>query len=975
MPFHFSEICVFLQRHEDLCQRQPPLLSRADRSAHSRAITESWFKSHRSAIAQLDVDSSVALLSTLLPERRTDRVYNIGAPRLVHILSRCLGLSAARAKDLHAYTQPGCGDLGESLERVLQNGGPPARPPVTLDEVDEVLYLLAGGCRFSDPAIQKLPPGSSEVRDRLIGNLLKRMQPGEAKWLVRLILKDFAPVRLNEAEILKNYHFLLPGILRFQDKFDAAIRLLNGPLNDYPSHPDSRSERLHFESAATHLKPTVGVKVGRPNFHKARSIDHCMRMLGGNQWVLERKYDGEYCEIHVDLARSTNPYECITIFSKSGKNSTADRQQLHVTLVESLQLGKPGCKIKRQAILLGEMVVYSDKDRQLKSFDEIRKHVLRSGRAIGTDADSLPKAGEHLAIVFFDILLLDDEIVMNRPVEDRRKWLREVYRKIDGRAMSAEWKVVNFAAETSARRLLMQQFAASIAQRCEGLVLKPCGVPYFALDISPAHFAHSYVKLKKDYILDMGDEADLTVVGGSYNAQQAATCGVSGVKWTEFHLGCLMNKPDVLRFDARPKFKVVGSIQQDHCIPTATLQAANALATFCATPYKANDVPANFDLDIPIACRLDTIFNAPFVFEVLGAGFEKPSNCNFYMLRHTRVKKLHEDRTWKNALSMQELQEQAAAARSILADSESQETRVWLQKLESRCRKKFERERTGTPKTTTTATPSTTVPSTRRRRAASVAAVNRGTGLWATSSPVDTSALDGTTLIAEPSPKSVKRRRDERAETPCPVWKRQRLQTITQPARPTALLSDITNLAPIPSGPDLLTRLTSSLKRASTNLPMPGPLMLCAGPTCPLHNTILHLSPCIRNAPYIASDLLASHLLSGCTILTPSLSHWERQTGDHLPLTGTVSESPAWKGRRKVLLVEGRRWGATGVLVGRVMGLGKGLAGERVEVRDWRILEGIENGELLGLVEWDMQTERVRLVEGMEWLREAVEGG
>lgn len=981
MPFPFTEVCILLQRHEDIETGRPPILHRDQKEARLRAVTESWFKSHRSAIGQLDADSSVALLSTLLPERRTDRVYNIRAARLVHILSRSLGLSASLTRDLHAHDRPGHGDLAQCLERVLTSGGPPARPPVTVDEVDHMLRFLAGGCIFSDPNIQRIPPGSSEARDTLIGNLLKRLSPNEAKWLVRLILKDFTPVRLNETHILKSHHFLLPGILRFQDHFDAALGLLKGALNEYPNHPDPRSERLHFQSAAKYLKPTVGVKVGRPNFHKARGIDHCIRMLGETRWVLERKYDGEYCEVHVDLANSKTPAECITIFSKSGKNSTADRQSLLPTLVDTLRLGKQDCKINRQAILLGEMVVYSDKDRCILPFDEIRKHVLRSGRAIGTDADSFPKAGEHLAIVFFDLLLLDDEVVMNKPVEERRQWLREVYRKISGHALGAEWKMVNFSARPVARRILMQQFAASIAQRCEGLVLKPCGVPYFSLEVNPASYAQSYIKLKKDYMTGMGDEADLAVVGGSYSAQQAASCGVPGIRWTEFHLGCLMNKVDVSRFDARPRFKVVGRIQQEHCIPKPILQAANTLGQYYAAPFKPGDSPETFDLDTMPGARIDAVFSKPFVFEVLGSGFEKPSNCNFYMLRHPRVTKLHEDRTWRDAISMQELQESAAAARSAAADSESQETRRWLDKLERKSRRKFERERTTTPKTRTTATPSTSRLSTSRTKVVS-SVVRSGNCVQRSKPAEDISMLNGTTLIAEPSTTTNKRSRHENSQTPCPPAKRQRDAKWANKRNVSAVsnafpLVDITNQAAVPSKtpassdlePMLLKRVSALFEPLISNGSR-HPSSHCPGSSCHLNNSTVYLSPCISYTPYISHDLLSPHLENpGCAVLTRNLSDWDREANAHSALCETVSESPAYQGRRKVVLVESKRREATSNVVRGLQE--KGLR-ETIEVWDWWLLEDEERKEdgnewFLGSLECNAKSLEIEW-KGADWL-------
>ncbi|KAF2483678.1 hypothetical protein BDY17DRAFT_239111, partial [Neohortaea acidophila] len=674
MTFPFSEICTLLSRLEDIELRIPPILSPADKNTEIRRVTDSWFKSHRAAIDGLNAESAVAFLSTFLPERRPDRVYSLQAPSLTRVLSRCLGLSAARAKDLTAWRQRGGGDLGQCLERVLKSGGPPALPVVSLDEVDGLLALLAGRCRFSDPNI-RLPPSSSEERDRAVRNAVLRLHPSQGKWLSRLILKDFSPVELDDYWTLKSFHFLLPDLLRFQNSLEAALRQLKGPLKHFPPRPDPRSEAPFRQSAAVLLKPLVGVKVGRPNYFKARSIDACISMCGRQPWVLERKYDGEYCEIHIDMTHSPEPRECIKIFSKSGKDSTDDRKDIIPTLVTCLSLDSSKRKIRNRAILLGELVVHSDRQGSVLPFEKIRKHVSRSGVFLGTDADSLPHHDEHLAIVFFDLLLLDDEVVLNKPLAERRIRLREVYTKISGRAMGAEWKVIDFRQEATAARRLMEQFAASIAARCEGLVLKPYNMPYFNLGQKSDGAIDGHIKLKKDYIDGMGDEADFAVVGASYDAQQALDLGLPNIRWTTFHLGCLLNKADVERYDARPKFRIVGSIPAKHCIPRAVLQAANALGGFCAEPYIPRTPPANFDIETPLRnASMNTIFNTPFVFEVLGSGYVKPPNCNYFMLRHPRVKKLHQDRSWKECISVQELQVEAIAAREAPEVGESQET-------------------------------------------------------------------------------------------------------------------------------------------------------------------------------------------------------------------------------------------------------------------------------------------------------------
>jgi DNA ligase-4 len=135
---------------------------------------------------------------------------------------------------------------------------------------------------------------------------------------------------------------------------------------------------------------------------------------------VERKYDGEYCQIHINLSRAS---DSIKIFSKSGKDSTIDRIGLHRALRDSLELDTADCGIKRLCILEGELLVWTDDDERIEPFHKIRKHVKRSGRLIVTARDSPVDSNEHLMIMFFDILLLDDIVCIREPHDKRRQLL------------------------------------------------------------------------------------------------------------------------------------------------------------------------------------------------------------------------------------------------------------------------------------------------------------------------------------------------------------------------------------------------------------------------------------------------------------------------------------------------------------------------------------------------------------------------
>ena len=114
MPFPYRYICDLLQELEDEV-RKPP-----GKQAHSDEIIRSWFQQRRYLIDAPENDIC-AILSTLLPERRTDRVYNIQAPKLQSIFGKALLLGASRVLELRRWSVPGSGlDLADCVETALR---------------------------------------------------------------------------------------------------------------------------------------------------------------------------------------------------------------------------------------------------------------------------------------------------------------------------------------------------------------------------------------------------------------------------------------------------------------------------------------------------------------------------------------------------------------------------------------------------------------------------------------------------------------------------------------------------------------------------------------------------------------------------------------------------------------------------------------------------------------------------------------
>jgi DNA ligase-4 len=109
MPLPFYLVCELLESSHKLS------VSRKN-NAH---VVGAWFTRHRDRINAHDTNLA-ALLSTLLPDKRTDRVYCIQARSLEKIIGRAFFLGSSRIAELTQYRQPGlCIDLADCVALIL----------------------------------------------------------------------------------------------------------------------------------------------------------------------------------------------------------------------------------------------------------------------------------------------------------------------------------------------------------------------------------------------------------------------------------------------------------------------------------------------------------------------------------------------------------------------------------------------------------------------------------------------------------------------------------------------------------------------------------------------------------------------------------------------------------------------------------------------------------------------------------------
>ena len=619
----FFEVCQLLTAIESLWQNKVP-----SRRKLIIQVSSQWFSKFSNGTLYL-------LFRLLLPGLDHNRVFGIKERRLAQLTVHALGLEGSPRgdallnwsdEDSPGYLQT---EMSILIEHLLKNEGIcREKPKMTVVQVDSLLTDLAETMNPSGK-ISSFHSTKKRASD-ILKSLFFSMTSSEVKWLCRIILKEFPEsIDLDAKLIFDAFH---GWMWKIYYNFKNLRKCCEG-ITELASR-GYRQARLIEETEWLALteefsEPMLGAPIASMSCGRATCADRLLAQIDNKHCMIEAKHDGERIQAHL----CANWPNQVRIFNKDGKDITGRTFGIHKWLVNSVKLGE----VVKSAIVEGELLVYNEKHAMTESPSIVP--------SIRQQIDS-----QHLMIVLFDVLYLNNESFLCKPLHERKKHLDQIVQQIPTYIEISSYVLLDLSCDR--KSILELEFEKSLRIGAEGLVIK---------DITSNYIPNNkgnWFKLKKDGIEGFGDTCDFMVVGVSYSEEHPTLL-------SEFVIGCLVNGFEVEEYERRPLVHLAFIV---NC--GLTRDELHLIQPFLKTTKHLQSLP--YDLEYSNSIRheftIDYYLEKPFLVELSSDGFLKTS-CGQWILRSPRIKRVIDTNNFESlneilgqAVSFDRLQEMALEA-------------------------------------------------------------------------------------------------------------------------------------------------------------------------------------------------------------------------------------------------------------------------------------------------------------------------
>lgn len=405
------------------------------------------------------------IMRLLLPQLDRERsAYGVKENTLAHIYIKilCLPKEGIEAEKLINYRAPksgtGAGDFAEVASWVLKKYFPEGRN-LSVEDVNIYLDKIAFNNASND---------RRGMESELI-HMVQAISGADQKWLIRMILKDMK-LGMGHTRIFNAFH---PDA---KDLYDISNSL--SKICSVLKKPDQRLHELEVEVFSP-FRPMLAEQCG------VGKLDDCFKRF--SYYFVETKHDGERFQMHYKNGK-------FKYFSRNGYDYTDSYGSSRFCGNLSPRLAKQLFSKISSCIVDGEMMVWDTRKKFFRTKAEnIEVKALKSGGSL------------QPCFCVFDVLMCNDIVVTNNPLEERYKMLEKIFLFEEGTVMLTERKRV------TSKDGVISELNKAIDEKLEGIMLKqPLSV------YKPNNRKAGWYKIKPEYTEGLMDYVDTIIMGGYY---------------------------------------------------------------------------------------------------------------------------------------------------------------------------------------------------------------------------------------------------------------------------------------------------------------------------------------------------------------------------------------------------------------------------------------------------------------------------
>ncbi|OBR13957.1 DNA ligase [Colletotrichum higginsianum IMI 349063] len=434
------------------------------------------------------------------------------------LIMKAIGETTGRSLAVIKQDQKEIGDLG--LVAVKSRSTQPTmfKPkPLTISGVHKGLMGIAtvsgnGAQGRKVDAIKKLLSAADSHSSGKVDISKDKGGPSEAKYLVRFLE---GKLRLGLAE--KSVLVSLAQAVAFHEAdakgqvpkttdVEQAEAILKTVYSELPSYdviiPAMVEHGIMNLREHCKLKPGVPLKpmLAKPT----KAITEVLDRFEDQTFTCEYKYDGERAQIHY-VAKSADEeisqsLPGATKAAADGVASIFSRNSEDLSKKYPDILAKLHTWVKEDTksfVLDCETVAWDVEEKKVLPFQQLMTRKKKDVK--------IEDVKVKVCVFAFDLLYLNGEAIVERPLRERRDLLEDAFQPVEGE--------FSFATHMDGQELEQIQvfLDESVKASCEGLMVKMLDGSESGYE--PSKRSRNWLKIKKDYLSGIGDSLDLVVLG------------------------------------------------------------------------------------------------------------------------------------------------------------------------------------------------------------------------------------------------------------------------------------------------------------------------------------------------------------------------------------------------------------------------------------------------------------------------------